>query len=44
MISLMRQIIMEINRFDRNSIFDLEKPNPSPSVYERIGVARSEEN
>jgi len=44
MISLMRQFIMEINRFDKNSTFDLEKPNPFSSVYERIGVARSEEN
>jgi hypothetical protein len=44
MISLMRQFITEIHRFDKNSTFDLEKPNPFPSVYEKIGVASSEEN
>ena len=44
MISLIRQFIMEINRFDKNSTFDLEKPNPTPSVFERLGVAMSEEN
>jgi len=44
MIPLMRQFIMEINRFDKNSTFDLEKPNPNHSVFERLGVAISEEN